>query len=123
MSGAAAKAIALVVRQPPYAQRSARTQLDVALAAASLELPLEIYFLGDSLWQLATQREPGPAGLARGLKAWSAVSDMTRVGFYADARQIRQLQKSGVETIIEIEGIEATEMASRWRSCLQVVTL
>ena len=115
--------LALIVRQAPYSQRSARTQLDVALAAATLELPLEVFFLGVSVWQIATERETAAAGFAGGLKGWGAVSQMTSVAFFAEASQLQVLLQQGVETVVAVEGLDGPELAMRWQACGKVMSL
>lgn len=117
------KPLALVVRQAPYAQRSARSQLDFALAAAALELPLEVYFLGEGVWQLVTEREASAAGLPRGLKGWAAIATMTEVSFFGESDQLQLMQDNGVETLVPVEGLTGFKMANRWQSCSQVLSL
>lgn len=111
------------MRQAPYAQRSSRAQLDVALAAAALELPLEIYFIGDGLWQLATGRDPDAAWLPPGLKGWAAISGMTRAHFFAESECRERLAEAGVEWLVPFESLDLASMAHRWRSCRQVMAL
>jgi sulfur relay (sulfurtransferase) DsrF/TusC family protein len=113
----------LIVRQAPYAQRSARAQLDVALAAAVLELPLEIYFLGEGVWQLVTKRETATAALPRGLKGWAALSEMTSVRFYTDPKCHARLREAGIETLVPLEALEVRAMAERWRGCRRLIAL
>lgn len=115
--------LALVARQAPYAQRSAREQLDVALAAAVLEIPLELYFLGDSGWQLASGRDPSAAGLPAGLKGWASLSGMTEVRFFVDQAFAEQLRVSQVETVVPLEHLAIDEMSRRWRDCARVLSL
>ena len=123
MTEPALQPLALVVQQAPYAQRSARAQLDFALAAATLELPLEIFFLGDAAWQLVKERESASAGLPRGLKGWAAIITMTRVSFFADADCVELIRGHGAETVVSLEGLDRTEIADRWCSCRQVVSI
>lgn len=113
----------MIVRQAPYQQRSARTQLDVALAAATLELPLELFFLGNSVWQLAAERNIQAAGLPRGLKGWGALAQMTEVTFFADQAQLQLMRDAGVETTVGIEAMNPGNMTRRWRGCKRVLTL
>jgi hypothetical protein len=117
------QSLALVVRQGPYEQRSPRAQLDVALAAAALEIPLEIYFLGDGVWQLAVQRSTRPANLPRGLKGWAALDQMTQVMFFAEVGRYQNMQELGVETVVPLKALDNGAMADRWRDCRQVMAL
>lgn len=115
--------LALVVRQTPYAQRSAREQLDVALAAAVLEIPLELYFLGESGWQLASGRDPSAARLPAGLKGWASLSGMTEVRFFVDQAFAERLQENAVETAVPLEPLAVDQMSRRWRKCARVLSL
>jgi sulfur relay (sulfurtransferase) DsrF/TusC family protein len=115
--------LAMVVLQPPYGERSARAQLDVALAAAVLELPLEIYFLGRGIWQLAKSRETKQALLPGGLKGWAALPGLTSVRFFAPPDALQQLGESGIETSVPVEEIDGIGMNRRWLNCSQVLAL
>ncbi len=115
--------LAMIVTQSPYRQRSARTQLDVALAAATLELPLELYFIGDGVWQLSSERKPEAVGLPKGLRGWAALAGMTRVAFFADALQLENMNRLGSDTIVDVESLSLEEMSGRWRHCSRVMHL
>ena len=115
--------LGLIVRQAPYAQRCPRAQLDVALAAAVLELPLEVYFLGDSVWQLAAERDTSMAKLPGGLKGWAALPGMTSIRFFAAEGQCLRMRQQGAEPIVTVEELNSDSMARRWRACVQVMAL
>jgi sulfur relay (sulfurtransferase) DsrF/TusC family protein len=115
--------LALIVRQAPHAQRSARAQLDFALAAAAIETPLEIYFFGDGLWQLTATREPAAAMLPSGLRGWGAIAEMTRVRFFAEPRLCERVSALGQETVVPLEPLECADMHRRWAGCMQVISL
>ena len=112
-----------MVRHAPYAQRSARAQLDVALAAATLELPLEVYFLGDGVWQIASGRDSDTALLPRGLKGWGALAELTDVRYFATSEVVAQLRELGVDTVVEPEALNPDAMRQRWQDCDKVLTL
>ena len=54
----------MVVRQSPYGSSLARASLDTALAAAALEQPVSLLFMGDGVLQLI----PGQQSEAIGVK-------------------------------------------------------
>ena len=64
--------LALIVRDPPFAHRAARADLDVALAAAAMDFRLEIFFFGQAIMQLALERDCRDAMLPAGYRAWAA---------------------------------------------------
>jgi sulfur relay (sulfurtransferase) DsrF/TusC family protein len=115
--------LGLVVRQGPYSERSARAQLDVALAAAALELPLEIFFIGEGIWQLAAARDSTAALLPRGLKGWAALPDMTSVRYFALEDSCSGRVDPRVDAGVHLESLDGNAMAARWRACSQVMAL
>lgn len=121
MSANHSQPIGLIVRQAPYAQRDPRSQLDVALAAAAIELPLEIFLLGDGIWQLAANRDAGPAQLPSGLKGWAAIGEMTAIRFFAEPEHCDRLQALG--TVVPLEALDLPGMSRRWQDCLRVMAL
>ena len=123
MSAADSGTLALIVRQAPYAQRDARAQLDVALAAAALEVPLEIYFLGDGAWQLALSRAPDGAWLPRGLKGWAAIAELTTARYFVESAVADRMNTLGAATVVPVEELPITEMSRRWRACMKVMSL
>ena len=123
MSAAGPGVLGLIVRAAPYAGRSPRDALDVALAAATLEHPLEIYFLGPAIWQLVEARNPDASGLPRGLKGWSAISGLTRAHFFAISGDCERVKESGAKTVVELEALDRDAMQKRWRGCDKVLVL
>lgn len=123
MTGGARGKLGLVVRAAPFASRSARDDLDVALAAATLEIPLEVFFLGCGVWQTAGERSVEAALLPRGLAGWAALADLTETRFFAEAGLCRRMRKAGVETTVAVEPLDGVAMAERWQSCSRVWVL
>ena len=79
--------LGLLVCSAPWAERSGREALDLALAAAVLDRPLSLFFIGDGLWQLLHERDPTAAMLPPGQKAWASLLDLTTAAFYRRADQ------------------------------------
>lgn len=115
--------LGLVVRAAPFARRSAREDLDVALAAATLEIPLEVFFLGSGAWQLAAGRCAGAAFLPQGLAGWAALGELTEARYFAETGVCRRMQELGVESVVSLESLDGNEMAQRWLSCARVMVL
>lgn len=111
------------MRQAPYAQREPRAQLDVALAAAALEVPLEVHFIGNGVWQLARQHQPAAADLSRGLKGWAAVAEMTEARFFVETDALELVTELGVDTVVEVEALGRAAMSRRWRGVTKVLML
>lgn len=123
MTGGERHKLGLVVRAAPFAGRSARDDLDVALAAATLEIPLEVFFLGFGLWQTAAERSVEAALLPQGLAGWAALADLTEARFFAEAGLCRRMREAGVGTTVPVEPLDGFAMAERWRSCSRVMVL
>lgn len=123
MSAADLQRIGLVVRAAPYARRASRDDLDVALAAATLEMPLEIYFLGPGVWQLIDDSEPQAAMFPRGLRAWAALAGLTDVRFFVEPSVSEYLAGLGATLMVDFEPLDGRGMARRWRACTQVWAL
>ncbi len=123
MTGRARGKLGLVVRAAPFTSRSARDDLDVALAAATIEIPLEVFFLGYGVWQTAAERSVEAALLPGGLAGWAALTDLTEARFFAEAGPCRRMREAGVETTVPVEPLDGVAMAERWRSCSRVLVL
>lgn len=108
------------MRAAPYARRASRDDLDVALAAATLELPLEIFFLGPGVWQLIDDREPQAAMLPRGLRGWAALKGLTEARFFVEPSVSDYLAGLGASPMVQFEPLDGAGMARRWRGCTQV---
>lgn len=115
--------LALLVRDRPYRRRAARADLDTALAAAALDLGLEIYFLGGAVLQLAAQRDPAPALLPPGYRGWSALPDLAEIHAYAERGWLRRCERDGIELVLPLEPLDAAAMAERWRVCDRALLL
>lgn len=123
MTGGARGKLGLVVRAAPFTSRSARDDLDVALAAATLEIPLEVFFLGYGVWQTAAERSVQAALLPGGLAGWAALADLTEARYFAEAGLCWRMREAGVDTTVQVEPLDGVEMAERWRSCSRVLVM
>ena len=115
--------LALVVRDGPYSRRSARARLDFALAAASLEMQLELFFIGAGVQQIIAGGEPADALLPAGLKAWKSLPEMTEIGVWVDDRYWGALCQPGVTLLLPAEPLSAAAMSQRWSACDRVLVI
>ena len=53
----------VIVRRPPYGSSLARTALDVALAAAAFDQPVNLLFMGDGVLQLLPEQDSSAIGI------------------------------------------------------------
>lgn len=113
--------LGIIVRSPPYQGRAGREQLDVALSAAVLEWPLELYFLGTGLGQLYIDIQPESAQLSKGLKAWASLPELTETRVFINQQQWSAL--GGRALVLDVEPLSQQDMVLRWRSCQHLLNL
>ncbi len=123
MSAVADRALALLVRSHPYRRRAAREDIDLALAAAALDRPLEVYFLGAALMQLAAGREVESAQLPPGYRAWASLPELGQVRFFAEREWLKRCERNGVDLLLPVQSLGADEMRAAWRRCQHLLTL
>ena len=123
MGGDTRSSVALLVRTPPYRSREPRAELDLALAALSLDFELEVYFLGDALLQLARDKDGADAGLPPGYKAWAALSELGAVRLFGESDWLCRCERLGADWLAPVEGLGAARMKTRWRACDRVIVL
>ena len=112
---------AFLVTTPPYQQRSARSQLDVALIAAALERPLQLHFLGEAAMQLIRQRDLKSANLPAGYKAWASLPEMSHIETYIEKPWSDRL--AGVELMLNPRALSIKQMREQWETCEKVLVL
>ncbi len=109
--------LGLVIRSAPWVGRAGRDALDLALAAATLDIALDLFFIGDGALQLLADREPGPAGLPPGYRAWASLPDLGEVRYHVDADQWAALESSGARCLIEAHRVPAADMPALQAAC------
>jgi len=115
--------IGLVVRSAPYQQRSARSQLDVALIAAALEAPLRLYFLADAALQLAGERDARSAGLPAGYRGWASLTGMTRVSAFIEPDWLERMSELGITPLLPVKTRSKDQMRADWHKCARLLVL
>ncbi len=115
--------IGLVVRSGPYQQRSARSQLDVALVAAALETPLRLYFLADAALQLAGARDARTANLPVGYRGWASLTGLTMVSAFVEPAWFECLSGLGTGPLLPVKAWTKAEMRVDWRKCARLLVL
>ena len=115
--------IGLVVRAEPYRLRSARAQLDLALVAAAVGRPLQLYFIGASVLQLLGEREPAAAGLPLGYRGWGALTELTEVRAFAEADWLERAGRLGSGLLMPVEAMRPAAMRAHCESCTHVMVL
>ena len=116
-------AFGLIVRSGPYQQRSARSQLDMALVAAALEIPVRLYFLGDAVLQLTGERTLNSARLPAGYRGWASLPEMTRVRSFAEPAWLERMQQFELNPVLELDPMSLQHMRTDWRVCDKMLIL
>lgn len=115
--------LALIVRSAPWARRGGRDALDIALAAATLDIGLQLFFIGDGVLQLLADKQPGPAGLPPGLKAWAGLPELAPVRFHVDPKRTRALNAAGARWLLNAEPTPLADMATLQASAQRVLVV
>lgn len=115
--------LALLVHASPFENRVARADLDLALAAAALDFEIQVYFFGDSILQLATERNSVDALLPGGYRAWSALPDLAETVVYAEKEWLDSCTARGISLVMGVEGLDPCGMAKNWRRSQHVLVL
>lgn len=126
MSSPAAFRLGLVIRSTSYTQRSARTQLDVALLAATLDWDLRLYFVGAAVLQLIPRNDTGPALLAAGYRAWASLPglfEQSEFQIFAEPAWLDQLHANSLHACLPLQASSPQEMCRDWIFCNRLLVL
>lgn len=115
--------LALIVQSAPYKARIARSDLDIALAAAALDFNISIYFQGASVLQLLAQRSVSEARLPKGYRAWAALPELADTRIFAEQKWLDLCLSDGMELVLQAEALSESEMKVSWRNCDHVMVL
>jgi hypothetical protein len=115
--------LGLLMRSLPYERRSAREQMDIALTAAALEIPLRLYFQGGSVLQLIKERDTLPARLPPGYRSWGSLTDLTAVCAHAEPEWLEIVLQSGLATEFDLRPMRLQVMREDLASCTRVLVL
>ena len=115
--------LGLVMRTPPYAQRSARTQLDIALVAAALGVPLRLYFIGASVLQLVKQRETVTALLPTGYRGWDSLAEESLLEACAEPNWLERLNDQDMSLANILRPMSLPQMRIDWDDCARLLIL
>ncbi len=122
--------LGLVVRSETYEQRSPRTQLDVALLAATLDFDVTLYFIGAAVLQLVpgtdTKPDTGAALLPAGYRAWASLPDLfeqAELEAFAEPEWLHRLQGQDLQSCLPLQARSPLEMRLDWARCDRLLVL
>jgi sulfur relay (sulfurtransferase) DsrF/TusC family protein len=113
----------LLVRPRPYQRAESRAELDLALAAAALDIPLEVYFLGDAILQLAEGKDPDSALLPAGYRGWAALPELGDARLFAESIWLDRCRAQGLALCLPVSPLAPAELGRRWRGCDRVLVV
>lgn len=109
--------LGLIVRSAPWLERGGRDALDLALATVTLDIALDLFFIGAGVHHLLDDRAPGPAGLPPGYRAWASLADLAPTRYFVAASDRAPLEGAGVSWLLDACPVEAAEMPSLQARC------
>lgn len=115
--------LGLIVRSHPYQRRSARTELDVAIAALVMDFRLEVYFLGAAMLQLAVERDVKAALLPAAYRAWASLPDLGELKMFAEEAWLERYPPAQFLLPVPVQGLQTDRMQEGWRRCDYSVVL
>ncbi len=126
VSGKTPFRLGLLIRSAPYAQRSPRTQLDVALLAATLDFELRLFFSGASVMQLVPRSSTVAAQLPPAYRAWGSLPDLletSELKAYAEREWLERLQLLQLHPCLPLRASTFALMRHEWEACDRVMVL
>jgi sulfur relay (sulfurtransferase) DsrF/TusC family protein len=115
--------IGLIVRGEPYGRRSARADLDLALAAVAMDFQLELFLVGSAVMQLAARRDTGRALLPAGYRAWASLVEYPGVRAHAENRWLDFCAEQNVDLVLPVAPLTRSAMSEAWRLCDRVLVV
>ena len=116
----------LLVRSPAYEHRSARSQLDVAMLAASLDFELSLYFIGEAVMQLVPREDLHPALLPAGYRAWASLPELieqAELRTFAEPGWLEKMQQSNMKPCLDLLPADSSQMRRDWARCDRILLL
>jgi tRNA 2-thiouridine synthesizing protein C len=96
------KSVLIVLRRSPYGASLAKASLDVALASAAFDQPVDLLFLGDGVLQLQADQDSQPLGIKNRGRQLASLPlydiNCVYVDAEATARYNLDLEKAPLET-------------------------
>lgn len=115
MTVRSAHSLALLVQSRPYENRASRANLDLALAAAAMDIELYLYFAGAAILQLASRRDCETALLPPGYRAWAALPELAETVVYGEQAWLDYLELMKTALVLPVRALSATDMSAQWR--------
>ena len=99
-----------MVRQPPYGNSLARASLDTALAAAALELPVRLLFMGNGVLQLLPDQQSDAAGVKNIGRLLASLPLYDIESVYIDAAAVTRFAIEPDDLVLPVQPLDAKAM-------------
>lgn len=123
MPSAAPCRLALLVKSGAFDHRTARSEVDLALAASALDFKLEIFFMGAAVLQVVRERDVARALLPGGLRAWAALPDFSPARIYAEQEWLDRCRSDSLSLVLPVTGLSPSNFQKHWRRCNHVMVV
>ena len=97
--------------------------MDIALAAATLGLELELFFTGEGVLQLLADREAHTGMLPGGLRGWKSLPELTPVNAWVADSALETFVGPETELILDVKRASEREIALRLAGCDQAMVI
>ena len=91
--------------------------MDIALAAATLDYELELFFIGRGALQLLGTHDPTAAHLPRGSRGWKSLPGLTGVKAWIEPGVAATLDQPGQSLLLPAQELAPSLMAERLAAC------
>ncbi len=110
MDATGKKSTLVVLRRSPYGSSLAKASIDVALAAAAFEQPIDLLFLGDGVLQLLPEQDSDLFGVKNIGRQLAALPLYDINSVYVDAEAATRFNMDLSRAPIETHVLEPKEM-------------
>jgi tRNA 2-thiouridine synthesizing protein C len=116
------KYLAILVRSEPYDRRGGRERLDPALAAASLDIPLKIFFVDEGVMHLLPQQQPASLPALPYTSAWAALTGLSsQVELFAESAAVELITGGRSDLLADVELLDSEAIAEKLKNCKMVI--
>lgn len=113
----------IVIRRSPYGSSLAKASIDLALAAAAFDQPVDLLFMGDGVLQLCPGQDSSALGVKNIGKQLAAMSlyDIDRI--YVDAEAAARFNVDVTACTVEVCSLNSDQLHQLFSSCDHLLSL
>ncbi|MEJ2533872.1 MAG: sulfurtransferase complex subunit TusC [Halioglobus sp.] len=115
------KTLLVIVRQSPYGSSLARASLDTALAAAALDQPVSLLFLGDGVLQLLPDQHSEAIGVKNIGRLLGSLPLYDIESVYIDAGAAARYQLDTKDLVLPVKPVDPAAVRRLINDCDNVI--